>query len=317
MNVKVSIKKTPRSARNDSNRSTEFRHFLITRLNIDGYFCQPMPPEVRNDLDYLDYRLQVFEKTCFPSVNAQSNKNFQWLFLVDAQTPASVIERIEQYNCEPSLQIVVIANKETCLQTVREAIDGRIDDATPYLITTNLDSDDIIHNDFIANVQKQFRQQDFEFINFPFGYLYQINNRRLYLREWLHASVYSLIERSDKAIDTVLNYDHTKISNYAIAQVFTQPMWLMTAHQKNVRTRFDVSAAWQPISRTKGHFTTRLDFPQPSKLAEIRDSFLEAWKVFTNKTWVDRPKVKLRKVVNIFFPSFLRAFRTGVYFFKT
>ena len=53
-----------------------FQHFLVTRINVDWNISKPRSQEERNSTDFLSYRLDLFEKICYPSVNAQINKNF-------------------------------------------------------------------------------------------------------------------------------------------------------------------------------------------------------------------------------------------------
>lgn len=278
-----------------------FQHFLITRINIDWNISRPI--HNRNDKNFLSYRFELFEKTCFPSVNAQTNKNFIWLLLLDAEIPSLFKEQLENYSSNPTIKTVFITNKATCLETLREAINTHLLDSTKYIITTNLDSDDAISDNFIATVQSKFREQNFEFINFPFGYLYRFENQKLYLREWLNSPIYTLVEKKSSIYDTVLKYSHDQIANYNIQQVCTKPMWLMTAHGKNVRTRFDEAAAWQPLDRVGNSFNVKIDFPQQTSLMVLREMFHEIWRIVTSKREVDTLKVKVRKIINIFFPS--------------
>lgn len=284
-----------------------FQHFLITRINIDWNISRPI--NNRNDLNFLNYRFKIFEQTCYPSVNAQTNKNFIWLLLLDAEIPSQFKELVENYSSNPAINPVFITNQTTCLETLRESINAHLLDSTQYIITTNLDSDDAISDDFIATIQSQFREQSFEFINFPFGYLYRFENQKLYLREWLKSPVYTLVEKKYNIYDTVLKYSHDQITKYNIKQVFTKPMWLMTAHGKNVTTRFDEAAAWQPLYRVGDQFNVKIDFPQQNLLIALKEMFYEISQTVTSKNEVNTAKVKVRKIINLFFPSFIIGMR--------
>lgn len=299
------------SAKKLEEKATCFQHFLITRINIDWNISRPL--NNRNDLNFLSYRFKIFEQTCYPSINAQTNKNFIWLLLLDAEIPSQFKERVENYSSNPAIKPVFITNQATCLEKLRKAINTHLLESTRYIITTNLDSDDAITDDFMDTVQSQFREQNFEFINFPFGYLYRFENQKLYLREWLKSPVYTLIEKSS-IYDTVLKYSHDQITKYNIRQVFTKPMWLMTAHGKNVRTRFDEAAAWQPLFKVGNSFHVKIDFPQQTLLMVFREMLYEIKQIITSTSEVNTIKVKLRKIINILFPVLISLNRKIQYY---
>ncbi|MDJ0632693.1 MAG: glycosyltransferase [Xenococcaceae cyanobacterium MO_188.B29] len=285
-----------------------FQHFLLTRINIDWNISKSRSKEERNSIDFLNYRFNIFEKTCYPSVNAQINKNFIWLILCDSNLPNEFREKIANYHFEVKILPVYISSKESFLNILKEKIVENILENTTHIITTNLDSDDVISKDFISITQHQFRGQYFEFINFPFGYLYLLNEQKLFLREWLTSPFYSLIEKYEN-FETVLKYSHAQIPKDKTRQIITIPMWLMTAHEQNVRTRFDVSAAWQPFYRLGSNFCTDISFPEENFLATLREFFTAIIQILSSKRNWDTPKVKSRKILNILFPSLIRLTR--------
>ncbi len=71
-----------------------FKHFIITRFNIPLWRTQEKDPV--NNLSYLNYRMDLFEAFCFPSLVQQTNQNFLWLCLFDIHTPAEVQARIQK-----------------------------------------------------------------------------------------------------------------------------------------------------------------------------------------------------------------------------
>ncbi|MDJ0691034.1 MAG: hypothetical protein QNJ41_21315 [Xenococcaceae cyanobacterium MO_188.B32] len=83
-------------------------------------------------------------------------------------------------------------------------------------------------------------------------------------------------------------------------------MWLMTAHEQNVRTRFDVAAAWQPFYRIDSNFYTEINFPEKDFLTTLNEFFTETIQIIFSKRKWDTPKAKLRKLSNILFPSLIR-----------
>lgn len=288
-------------------QTQEFKHFIITRMNVDWQISRPRSD--RNEPEFLSRRFALFEQICLPSITAQTNRNFTWLMLLDAALPTQFKERVEKYCSIAQLVPIYIESRETLLNSVRQVVREDTDQNCKYLITTSLDSDDAISKDFLQLVQNQFRKQEFEFINFPFGYLYRVSEQKLYLREWLTSPFHTLIESYQGDFKTVLEYGHTEISNYKTCQIVAEPVWLMVAHGNNVRTNFDVSAAWQPVNRLGSNFAVNLDFPKSSRLKSLKRMTVEILNVVrSNKEW-DTLKVKTRKISNIISPSTVRTLR--------
>lgn len=281
-----------------------FQHFLITRINVDWHISRPRSRSERNDIDFLNYRLDIFEKTCHPSIQAQTNQAFTWLILLDSETPTIIRERVESYCSKGRIIPVYIDQKDTLLETIKDIIKKSISNPATHLITTNLDSDDAVSKNFIAAIQNEFRSQDFEFINFPFGYLYQVKQQQLFLRNWSTAPCHTLIEQYSN-FKTAIQYRHIEIENHPNRQVMTDPLWLMTAHDMNVRTQFDISAAWQRLSRLNDNFCTHIIFPKQTFIQTYKDTFSEVFKVIFSKREWDHPRVRMRKIVAIISPPLL------------
>ncbi|MEQ8536172.1 MAG: glycosyltransferase [Coleofasciculus sp. D1-CHI-01] len=286
-----------------------FEHFIITRMNVDWHLSRQRHD--RNHPDFLTHRFNLFEEVCYPSVLSQNNKNFTWIILFDAALPISFKQKVESYclNAEKIKIIpVYIQSKITLLNTVKETIQRNLSNKTEYLITTSIDSDDAISKNFVSLIQENFSSQELGFINFPFGYLYRTKEQTLYLREWLTSPFYTLVEKVNN-FETVLQYGHTEIKNHKNRQIITKPVWLMIAHGENVRTNFDVSAAWQPLYRLGSDFTINLEFPSKSRVSYLKEILMALHQVYVSrKTW-DNKKVKVRKTINILSPSLLRFVR--------
>ncbi len=287
---------------------SHFQHFLITRMNVDWDVLELRSPQERNSFEFLNHRFSIFEKTCYPAVNAQTNPNFIWLILFDVGLPEEFREQLAKYTSSLKVIPVYINSKETFLMTLKGAIAEHLLPSTEHLITTNIDSDDVLSRSFVAATQQQFRGQDFEFINFPFGYLYRFQEQRLYLREWLTSSCHTLIEQRQN-FQTALTYPHHEVVSNRTRQVITRPMWLMTVHGKNLRTQFDVSAAWQPIARLGNDFCSHIDFPKQSWVEMLKEIPAEVLNVVSSRRDWDNLKVKARKITNILFPQLIRSLR--------
>src|SRR5690554_3720409 len=150
----------------------QFKHFLFTRVNI-GYIERAGALGIVSR-DWLQDRLALFYHYCLPSVVNQSNKNFTWLLYFDRRTPQDVIATVEEKLV--GLDFIELSFKAESFGLLRESVirdvSIRLKNNTTHIITSRLDTDDMIHVDFIDSVQRLFQGQKYLPINFDKGYQY-------------------------------------------------------------------------------------------------------------------------------------------------
>lgn len=210
-----------------------FEHFILTRFNVKNVLSQS---DIGLNFDWLNHRFQLFDDFCYPSVRAQLNQNFKWLVYFDSNTPVLFRRKIEKY-AEWQNFIPIYLNTEFTDDVNRENILKFLNKNTDYLITTRLDNDDAISNNFVQLIQENFTQQEFEFINFTNGYVW--SGGKIYYFKYLNNPFMSLIEKLDnftiEGFKTVLCGPHTELSKIGvIKQVKSNPTWLQVIHTKNV-----------------------------------------------------------------------------------
>ncbi|MDO4200582.1 MAG: glycosyltransferase [Bacteroidales bacterium] len=65
-----------------------FEHYIVTRFNLPIFQAKVGgAPSKSCDREYLQYRFDLFERYCMPSMVNQTNQNFKWFVLFDANTP--------------------------------------------------------------------------------------------------------------------------------------------------------------------------------------------------------------------------------------
>lgn len=80
---------------NIKTKTMKIKHFVITRFNMPIFPTRVNGEKVKNcDVDFLNNRLDIFEKYCMPSLRNQTNQNFQWLVMFDVNTPHAIKERL-------------------------------------------------------------------------------------------------------------------------------------------------------------------------------------------------------------------------------
>lgn len=208
--------------------ATEFVHVLLTRFNaLVGYGANPRR---RLDPAWLSERFRLFDRFCYPSVCAQT-ASFHWLVFFDEETPEEFKQLIELHD---RITPVYLGGRLTD-ERIAAFVADRFADSAGHLITTRLDNDDALADDYLERVQSAFHGQDFELVNFPFGY--EWCKGRLYHRVARSNTFISLIERmptDGRLPRTVHCGAHDKLGEVAkVRQLLTPPLWLVTIHGGN------------------------------------------------------------------------------------
>jgi hypothetical protein len=204
-----------------------FDHFVLTRFNVK------MPIYAHGDEAWLAERIELFERYCLPSFKAQTNKDFTWLLFADQDSPDWFRQRLE--TCVAGLAEVVYVDGFFTGETAAAAVHERARRSS--VITTRVDNDDAIADDFIAVVQSQFRGQQLQLINLVNGAQY--SRRHVYLRPYTRNPFISLVEQVGHDLPrTVFVRRHFELDTVApVANIRTShPMWLQVVHGDNVLT---------------------------------------------------------------------------------
>jgi hypothetical protein len=204
-------------------------HLLLTKFNTEVDFA-PFPK--RLETDWLTMRLALFSQYCLPSVAGQEGADFQWLVFFDEASPAWFKDSVSTLgSLVKPVYVRGPATDEVIAQKVAET--GLV--SSPHLITTRLDSDDSISKDHLATVQRAFRNQDREFVTFPFGL--QSFRNHLYNVYWPSNPFLSLIERVDGTgrMTTVFCVAHDRLGQkHKIKKILRSPQWLQVLHGSNL-----------------------------------------------------------------------------------
>lgn len=209
---------------------SKFQHFLITRFNVRVKFNKSgICPE------WLEHRWPFFNKYCIPSVVTQTAKNqFRWIVLFDAETPEDWKEKIvaaSKGKFEP-----VWTDRRFGRQLVKDLVAERIERDTKYLITSRVDSDDIISRDYITRVQALFNDQPRMFINFKNGIEKVVKGRTTEYRAIQHprSAFLSLIEKVNEDFTTVYCGDHGRVTRKKnVRHIRGHYGWIQILHGRN------------------------------------------------------------------------------------
>jgi hypothetical protein len=230
-----------------------FDHYLITRFNLRN----PKWDVTKNNEtlltdDWMEDRMWLFENFCFPSVTAQSSKNFTWLLYLDITTKTIFKQRLEALVAGfDNVKVFYIDGMPSFYPEIKKYITAHSSNL-PYLITSRIDNDDCIHRDFIAEVQKRFKSQQYQAIDVIKGYSLQIKpDFLLGKKEHIFNPFISLIERNDDPKTVWFNDHNLWKKETRITQVTNKRLWMSIIHEKNKVNEFDGydNVKWDDVRR--------------------------------------------------------------------
>jgi len=207
----------------------EFRHYILTRFNTGLYDPNPrirIPPE-----EWMNHRMPLFTSITLPSLAAQSCQDFTWLVLMDRQTPERYLRLLERQACRN----MKLTYRETGQPAwLRDFAPGQYD-----LITTRIDNDDAFHRDAVQSIQDAWRagperQGRPWLIVFPFGWILDLAERKMWVREYPFNNCPTLVEDSQDP-GTVYRWQHNQIPpEVPRRHIKNGPHWLQVVHSQNL-----------------------------------------------------------------------------------
>lgn len=207
------------------------QHFILTRFNIAS---PGREAPIRNSPGWLERRFDLFEMYCLPSMAAQQHGAYRWLIYFDEETPQAFRERIAAAQARVPFDAIFVGPFRASLAA--SDIAARLTSQEGRLVTTRLDNDDAIADDFLATIRAEAeRHPDGTILNFPRGVA--LSGGRLYTAADDSNPFTSLVERASGAA-TIWAAPHTELAKrFPLRQVAAPPSWLQVVHGENVANR--------------------------------------------------------------------------------
>jgi len=259
--------------------TASFQHVLLTRFNVRIFGSHGLDPA------WLAHRFRFFERICFPSVMAQTARDFRWILFCDTTTPDWALQRLRALIGDDGRIAPVLIDGPDTPEIRHAAIAAGLPAAVTHLITSRLDNDDGLARRFMETVQEQFAGQDDEFINFPEGHT--CFQGRVYA--WRHPSspFLSFVERRaapDHVVKTVLSEPHHEVATrFRVRQVECGPAWLQVIHGRN---------AWNMVRGAARPPKDLEPFYSPDVVAAVTDARGTWGRRETLAYWIRRIKKK-------------------------
>ncbi len=216
-----------------------FKHIISTRFNVPTEIWTTTR-EGKKPLsdEWLEDRFEIFRKYCLPSFKNQSQKNFVWLVFFDILTPQKYLGLIDdiQKDCNQFHPVFVQDFQEMSAKLL-EIIPQFLDDNSEYLVTTDIDNDDMIHRSFVAEVQKSFKPIHNLVIDLRLGLQLTKTGANKGVANYYYQVANPFISLVEKTTDfrTVTKENHLNYRNYPnIVKADKTPLFIQFIHKNNL-----------------------------------------------------------------------------------
>ena len=266
----------------------DFTHYLITRFNVpvENYGPEKMNSAQMNET-MLGQRLSLFQQFCVPSVFSQATYQFTWLIYFDRKTDPAFLEQVRLLTQGPvTVKMVLVESFEEFLKSIREQIQSS---PSLYCITSRLDNDDLISQDFIQTVQQRYIPSHRTLINFTHGF--EIDLTHHIIKKWTtryNNQFTSLIESRELSPVSVYGFSHIAVpEDIGILNIGEMPRWAYTRHEFNFSPQ-KVNA--RPVLTTK----SLIVFPAIRNQVKI-----SLWNTlgYSRRWFLKKVKVKFKKLM--------------------
>jgi Putative rhamnosyl transferase len=208
------------------------KHFVLMRWNLPSALHYSSL-ELISDAGWQARRRQLFARYCLPSLVRQTARDFTLLLFVypDAISKADLGWFRSQ---DERLQVVPVGDAtSTGIPEAREAVTS-LASGEDWIITTRLDSDDVLHRDHLRKVRVGY-EGEHKVVEFSRGFYYDLMHDELrHVSEQENAFV-SLIEPAEGA-RTAWAWPHHRISEENEIVYLDEPGWIALVHDRNTTT---------------------------------------------------------------------------------
>jgi putative rhamnosyltransferase len=206
-------------------------HFLLTKLNL------PLCEDRRHlHSDWISRRLELLARHAAQSVEQQTEPFRAWFLLCASDTAQrdkdTIRSTAERLGCLP----VWIEDGRLNVR-LGERIAEHVPDSSVRILTSRLDSDDVLHTAFSARVRTEAGGDFTGFVN-PLLGLHYVGGA-LYLWPYFASNFISYVEPfgDGQNLRTALALSHDQIYRRgAVRQIVSRPLWLVITHDRNTST---------------------------------------------------------------------------------
>jgi hypothetical protein len=252
---------------------SKFTHIIVTRVNV-----------LRDDWtqDWLNDRLIIFKRFCYPTIYSQSNQNFKWIVFFSHRTPTSFQNEINKLK-EGFPNFIPVFVTDYYYEYM-EVIKRYINKDSQFIITSRVDADDGYALDYIDEIQKVFYEVEPPVvINFNNGFIYNLEENKLFIRNHYTNAFCTLIERVE-GFKSIWVTDHRELGQlFEIKKnILKKPMWIQLVHGNNICNVVRNDAYRVPLKKISNRIKgVGFNFGTDSSLMELFISILTSFPLYT------------------------------------
>ena len=209
----------------------KYKHLIFTRFNLQ----YELDSDLHLQAAWLDERFRLFEQYCLPSIVGQTDLHFTWVILSSNQTPDRYKNRLSSYaECYRNVQIEYCDYYED-VNVLYKAMGDRYVEDNDFLLSTRIDSDDMLAVDFVATLQSyvQSHLSTDAVLSFPNGVQWFEKDKMAFAVSYSQNHFLSFLEDRHN-IRTCLGIDHTKVSEQTLVLLPRTAMWCEIVHGNNI-----------------------------------------------------------------------------------
>src|SRR5690606_19063161 len=177
----------------------------------------------------------LFLNYCFPSVKNQSCQNFKWLVFFDIGTPKKYVGLVEELkNSYPNFIPLFIDGSKELNSSLTEFVSER-KKYHDFILMNRIDNDDIIHKDFVRNIQIIARSEHNLVIDVRKGYQLVMNHDLVEYRicEQKFNPFISIVQRAEQYV-SIFSRQHTEWEKEENIIIYNEkPLWIQVIHGRN------------------------------------------------------------------------------------
>jgi hypothetical protein len=229
------------------------QHFLLTRFNVTDKLKSTPGLEV----EWLNHRFDLFEQYCLPSVAKQRSLNFSWLVHFDARTNSAMLDRFKELVAGlPVVVVLVDPSGPIRRELACRAISEQLLPATKWVLTSRIDNDDAIADDYMLRVQQELSGKTAAFATFSNGY--EWGRGRLYTRHYPLSPFVSRIEPVED-FRSVWEARHRRVTSFGEwYKIDGPPAWIQVVHGENLSNVVRGRRTLRAKVEVGGHFPSNI-----------------------------------------------------------
>lgn len=238
---------------------------------------------------WIESRIQLFIDFCYPSVKNQSNKNFKWIIFFDSRTPKKYLDMISEIDESRMIDFHFTDHWDKLNSEILQILEKEKEDSN-HLISTRLDCDDAVFENFIGMIQsevlKNVTKTPFA-INFSNGVILDTQSNIYYRKKMFSNPFISLAQDKCSLNISIFKLEHQTISDSIKTFNLTYPkMWLQVVHGANLINK----SSGLPLFKNLGqHFN--ISYKETS-VSEKLGTMLKAYVTYIRRR-VNNLKVKI------------------------